>query len=166
MDFGSYRLYEQGAGPEPRIVRLVTRDEGECMVHSETALAGVDRDGRTLCFLLQEASAASAVPTYRETKKSSKLTGMDLEPSNAVFTRPEMMAIAGSNFKHGRSRTASMNELQREARAKRIYEASLLKTSCPVKVGPEDMVERATNKMKAWAQIPVLQDRMRTVASL
>jgi hypothetical protein len=31
---------------------------------------------------------------------------------------------------------------------------------------PEDLVERSFAKLKAWAQIPVLQDRMRTVASL
>lgn len=162
VDFKSYRLYEQGADSQWRIVRLVSRDEGERMVDSETAQAGLDWDGVTLCFQLNEASRVSVVPASSRTK----ISGVEIDPSNSAFSQPEIMAIAGTKFKHGRSRTASMNEPQREARAKRIYEASLLKPSYPVKVGPEDMVERATNKMDAWARMPVLMDRFREVATL
>jgi hypothetical protein len=156
VDFKSYRLYEQGAGQQLRVVELITRAAGERMVRRKTALAGVDVDGETLCFQLVEARSSSAVPAF---VPQSALGLAGLETPNTAFSQPEMLAIAGTNFKHGRSRTARMNDAQREERARRIYD----ETFGRVKVGPEDLVESATNKFKAWAQLPVLQDRFRVV---
>lgn len=170
MDYRSYRLYEQGAGPTKRFVKLITRVEGERMVRSKTALEGLDWDGVTPCFRLIDASAAGAVPTMKKSAKPfSNDDHVPAEVSSAAFSQPEMMAIAGTKFKHGRSRTARLNEEQREARVQRIYDEGLLRNGATVrgiKVKPEDTVERATNKYRAWATIPALMDRVRVVASL
>jgi hypothetical protein len=165
VDFKSYRLYEQGAGLR-RVVKLITRTEGERMVRSETAQEGLDWDGVTLCFQLIGASAASAVPTFVPRSKMG-ITG--LETPNTAFSQPEVLAIAGTKFKHGRSRTKRMSDAQREDRARRIYDDGIVRNGARVyglKVGPEDLVERATNKYNAWATLPVLMDRFREVASL
>jgi hypothetical protein len=62
-----------------------------------------------------------------------------------------------------------MSDAQREERARRIYDDGIVRNGARVyglKVGPEDLVERATNKYNAWATLPVLMDRFREVASL
>jgi hypothetical protein len=149
MDYKSYRLYEKRAGQELRLVELVTRAKGERMIMAKTAEAGFDVDGVTLCFQLTRTAA-----TTTTSQSAMGMTG--LETTNAAFTLPEMDAIAGVNFKHGRSRTARMSEQQRKER----------KDKYGIPLPPEDRVEKATNKYKAWAQIPVLMDRVRVVASL
>jgi len=170
MDFKLYRLYEQGAGPGRRVVKLVTRSQGERMVRSKTAQQGLDWDGVTLCFQLIDTRASGAVPTYQEKNKGSfsnlSIDEMPAEISSAAFSQPEMMAIAGTKFRHGRSRTARMSEQQRRARVQRIYDDGVLRNGSTIrgiKVKPEDLVERATNKFRAWQQIPVLMDRFREV---
>ena len=166
IDFTSYRLYELGATGSRRISELITRAKGERMVRSKTAAAGLDLDGKTLCFMRIDASNANAVPAIVRANKPVSTEELPIEVSSTAFSIPEMDAVAGTRFKHGRSRTASMSEYQREARVKRIYDESVARNGYGVKAKPEDMVERATNKAKAWQQIPVLMDRMREVASL
>lgn len=150
MDFLSYRLYEQGAGLGRRIVRLVTRSQGERMVRSKTAQAGLDWDGETLCFQLIDASAVSAVPTF------VPMQALEIERSSTAFSQPEVMAIAGNQFRHGRSLTSRMTEEQRKNRKDRRGK----------QLPPEDLAERAANKLQAWGQLPALLDRVREVATL
>jgi hypothetical protein len=156
-DFYSYRLYEQGAGQSRRIVELITRAKGERMVRSKTAVEGLDWDGETLCFVRIGTSSVNAVPTFG---LGVNWVPADAEPeierSSTAFSKPEVMALAGTRFRHGRSLTARMTEEQRKNRKDRRGK----------QLGPEDIVERATNKAKAWSQIPVLLDRVREVAGL
>lgn len=161
VDTGTYRLYEPGQVGGPRIVGLVSRVVGERMVRNQTAETGVDCDGATLCYMKKERN-----PPVAAKPRPVTMTPSDSDPSNVAFSQPEMMAIAGTNFKHGRSRTKSMSEYQREKRQQRILEESIERNGYAIKVGPEDIVERATNKLAAWAQIKVLQDRVRVVATL
>jgi hypothetical protein len=157
MDYKSYRLYEQGVGQSRRIVGLVTRANGERMVRSKTAQAGLDVDGETLCFERIEASAVNAVPTFIVANKPTTIdVAIPMEVSSTAFSKAEVQAIAGSNFRHGRSRTARMTEEQRKQRKD--------KSGRPL--APEDLTERALNKRNAWSQIPVLLDRVREVAAL
>lgn len=167
IDYKSYRLYEQGDGPTRRFVKLVTRVEGERMVRGNMAQAGLDHDGETLCFRLTEASVAATV--RKAIPAGYQDNDMPAEISSAAFSQPEMMAIAGTKFKHGRSRTARMSEEQRQARVKRIYDDGLVRNGATVrgvKVKPEDMVERATNKFRGFALYPMLMDRVRVVAAI
>jgi hypothetical protein len=157
MDYKSYRLYEQGAGQSRRIVGLITRAAGERMVRSKTAHAGLDVDGKTLCFERIETSSENAVPTFIAANKPAPIdVEISVEVSSTAFSKAEVQAIAGSNFRHGRSRTARMTDEQRKQR-KNKYGRPL---------APEDLTERALNKVNAWSQIPVLLDRVREVAAV
>jgi hypothetical protein len=157
----SYRLYEPGAGlGARRIVGLISRASGERMVRGKTAQAGLDWDGETLCFERIDASAARAVPTFVPAgARRGDDEGPVLERSSTAFSQPELMAIAGGNFKGGKSRTERMSEAQRVARQERIYDESLRTTGRIVKAKPEDLVERANNKQRAWERMgPALQE--------
>lgn len=165
MDFNSYRLYEPGAGPTKRFVKLVTRGEGERMVRSKTAQEGLDWDGVTPCFRLIGSGAAGAVPTTPQSAMG--LAG--LETPATAFSMAEMNAIAGTKFKHGRSRTARMSEAQRQARVQQIYDDGIVRNGATIrgiKANAEDMVERATNKFRGFQQMSALMDRVRVVASI
>jgi len=157
VDFTSYRLYERGAGQSRRIVALISLAKGECMVRSKTAQAGLDWDGETPCFERIGTSMASAVPTFVLGQGLASVdSDLPFEPSSTAFSEPEVQAIAGSRFRHGRSLTVRMTEEQRQNRKDRRGK----------KLPPEDLTERATNKIKAWQQIPALMDRFHEVAAI
>jgi hypothetical protein len=168
MDFQSYRLYELGATGSRRISELITRAKGERMVRSKTAEAGLDLDGKTLCFMRLDASSANAVPTIVPPKKLARSAEeLPAEISSAAFSIPEMSAVAGTKFRHGRSRTARMSEQQRQSRVERIFEDSIARNGYGIRAKPEDMVERATNKYLGFQTLgPAFQDLIREVASL
>lgn len=150
VDSSSYRLYEFARSGSPRIVQLITRSKGERMVRKQLADVIADEGGKLLCFQLK-ASTAPVRALVMDVSRTSYVK-VDSEPSNMAFSQAEMNAIAGTKFKHGRSRTARLSDEQREERAKRIYEATLMETGRGVKVGPEDIVERATKKLEVWAE--------------
>jgi hypothetical protein len=155
VDFTSYRLYERGAGPRGRIVGLISRAKGERMVRSKTAQAGLDWDGETLCFERIGTGAASAVPTFVPARPVLEPSELPIERSSTGFTQPEMNAIAGTNFRYGRSRTSGMTEEQRQSRLDRRGK----------RLPEEDLVETATNKLRAWQQLgPALQQLVREAA--
>jgi hypothetical protein len=156
-----YRLYEPCLTGGPRIVRLLSLGDGEKMVREKRAEQGVDADGATPCFCLvvERRSRVAPVGLRPVSVPSTDLTGM--QPSEAVFDKPEMDAIAGTNFANGKSRTAKMNEFQREQRQQQIFATTFADGRTGVKVALEDKVERSTNKLKAWAQLPALLDRVR-----
>jgi len=136
-DFSSYRLYHaDGAGHT-----LVSRSEGNRLVRRKLAQEGIDVDGVTPCFLSLKSSVARAA---RRRTLPAETNSSD--ETCRTFARNEVLAIAGRHFKHGRSRTARMSEAQRAERAARIYEKSMEQTGVGIKVHPEDLVERASNK--------------------
>lgn len=158
-DFSSYRLYEQGAGSSRRrIVELITRAKGERMVRSATARAGLDWDGKTLCFERIDTSAASVVPAFVVANMPAPMEqDLSADISNPAFAKAEVQAIAGRWFKHGRSRTARMTDEQRANRKGRYG----------MPLPPVDLVERAVNKYEGYKLLgPALQELVREVACL
>jgi hypothetical protein len=137
--FESYRVYEFNRNGSRRIVELATLRRGQRLVRRGVAEEALDWDGKTLCYRLKDdmpnLARALGADGYRP--------GYD-GPSNAALTLAEVDAVAGTNFKYGRSRTAGMSE---EKRLNRVHP----KTH---KVLPaEDIVERATAKLQAWARV-------------
>ena len=158
-DASSYRLYQFSETARASIAKLITRRAGERMVRQGLAEEGVDLDGKTTCFRLLRCSKQASKPA------PAREIVIDSDESDRGFSRDEVMAIAGRHFRHGRSRTARMSDEQRAARAKRIYDESVMRNGFGVKVGPEDIIERATNKFNVWNEIGSLLAEVKTVDS-
>lgn len=150
VDAKFFRLYEGD-----RVSGLITWAEGRRMLAAEPATAecDVEPDGKTLCFrrILPEQPVrflrAAGVVEFESS----------VDPSSCAFSVSEVMAIAGSNFRHGRSRTARMTDEQRANRKGRFDKP----------LPPEDLVERAKNKQEEWARLgPSFSDLVRVSASL
>jgi hypothetical protein len=126
------------------------------MVRAGLAEELLEWDGKTTCYRQIPKSERERVvvsPRVAESDKAPVDTG-----SAAALTQKEVMAVAGTNFKHGRSRTACMTE---EQRLRRINGRN------GDRLPPEDLVERATAKLQAWAQIgPMLQGASKGTACL
>ena len=108
-------------------VELVSQGKAVELLDPQGELRGIE--------LAEPQSAPSCPPT--------------LERFNPMFSQAEVHAIAGTNFKHGRSRTASLTEAQRAERK-------------DVKTGQrlvaEDLIERSTEKIKCF-QGPLNESR-------
>lgn len=147
-DMGSYRLYGFSTTLQSSIVGLISRKTGERMVRRGLVEEGVDLDGATPCFrkLQPERGAKKSVPVVE--------FAIDSDESSAAFSQAEVMAIAGTGFRNGRSRTARMTDEQRAARVN-------LRTGR--KLPAEDIVEKATNKFTQWNKIGNLLSEVMTV---
>lgn len=156
VDYTSYRLYDISLDGSRRIAELISGAKAGRMVRAGTVTEAIDWDGKTPCFLrMDKASAVMARPVFAP--KTIALEDAEAERSNTAFSKPEVMALAGRHFRHGRSRTARMAEHQREQR----------RDMRGRRLPAEDIVERATNKYDAWAQLgPALKELVREVPSL
>lgn len=141
-DTKSYRLYEV-FGPDlvEHRVSLISRRHADRLVARGQAEEGLDVDGKTPCFMwlkpIQRASSSRQADQQESAEVSS-------EASSTAFSFEEVQAIAGSKFRHGRSRTARMTEEQRLRRTNRKTGKAL---------PAEDIVERAANKLKEWNKV-------------
>lgn len=150
-DLGSYRLYGFSASLRASIVKLVSRRTGERMVRRGLAEEGLDLDGITPCFRKLRAEKPS------NHRRRPVEPASDSDESSAAFSQSEVMAIAGTEFRHGRSRTMRLTDEQRDLR---------VNPRTGRKLPPEDIVERATNKYAQWAKIGNLLAEVKTVESL
>lgn len=154
-DYTSYRLYDISLDGSRQIAELISRAKADRMIRANSITEAVDWDGKATCFLrMEKPKVVRLYPVYAPVTIS--LEDAEAERSNAAFSKPEVMALAGRTFRHGRSRTARMTEYQREQR----------RDKCGKRLRPEDVVERATNKQDAWAKLgPALKELIREVPS-
>jgi hypothetical protein len=143
----SYRVYERD-----RVVELVSRERGLSLMKAGSVEEICDEHGQTLCFLRVAKRKPAAAPLGM---RGVMVGEAEVERSSTAFTRPEVQALAGRHFRHGRSLTARMTDEQRANRVSRRTGRRL---------PPVDLVERAVNKFDAWAKIgPALQELVREV---
>jgi hypothetical protein len=154
-DNKSYRLYEI-FGPDlvEHRVSLISRSYADRLVACGQAEEALDVDGKTPCFIWLKPVERVASSRRADSAESGQ-SGSDV--SCAAFSFAEVQAIAGSKFRHGRSRTARMTDEQRARRINRRTGRML---------PSEDIVERATNKLKQWNTIGNLLAEVKTVQSL
>lgn len=135
-DTSIHRLYEAAPNGSKRIVRLITQTVGERMVRAGRAERGLDWDGETACYMRQRCA---------RNRNTAAAISPEMQESTSALTLAEVDAIAGTNFKHGKSRTAHLTESQKLSRGEHPMTHRVLP--------PEDLVELATAKLKAWARI-------------
>lgn len=142
IDTKSYRLYEI-FGPDlvDHRVSLISRRHADRLVDRGKAAKGLDVDGKTTCFMWLK--PIERVPSSRPAGQQEPAE-VSSEASSTAFSFEEVQAIAGSKFRHGRSLTARMTEEQRLRRSNRKTGKAL---------PAEDIVERATNKLKQWNKV-------------
>ena len=151
----SLRVYEAHFNGKPRIRELVSVRKATRMVKAGDATVSTELDGETVCLVLIGPEVGAPLRPLGMRVVNPK--DMDLERSSTAFTLPEVNALAGTNFRHGRSLTARMTEEQRQAR----------KDKRGNQLPSEDLIERATNKKIAWGRLgPALQELVRLVPSL
>jgi hypothetical protein len=153
-DANSYRVYEFSDTSTRSIVKLVSRSMGDRMVRKGSAELMLEWDGKTPCYRLIPSAKAARKQMWRP--RVEAVNPIDLVPSlesSTAFSQAELLAIAGTKFKHGRSRTARMTEHQKAERVKRFA------ADHGIRVAMEDQVERATDKKREWEQMgSLLQD--------
>lgn len=155
VDTTSYRLYEITPNGSRRIAELISRAKAERLVRSKSATEAVDWDGKTTCYFRMVQPKGSKAFRLGMAPVFVPVAEAESERSNTAFSKPEVSALAGTNFRHGRSLTARMTEEQRQNRKNRHGK----------RLPTEDVVERATNKKKAWELMgPALQELVREVA--
>lgn len=147
----SYRVYEEHLSGSFRIVELASLRRARHLVRSSEVREAVELDGETPCFVRVKVAGGSSRVLGRCAVSSREPV---VERSSTAFTLPEVDALAGVNFRHGRSRTANLTDEQRLARVDKRGR------QLPI----EDVVERAANKKLEWGKMgPGLQELVREV---
>jgi hypothetical protein len=148
----SYRVYEEHVSGSFRIIELASLRRARRLVKTGDVREAAEQDGETPCFVMVK--VVGGTPQAALGMRVVNPKDMEIDRSSTAFTIPEMNALAGTKFRHGRSLTARMSE---ENRAKRKDRRG---RQLPV----EDLVEKATNKKTEWGLSgPALQELVREV---
>lgn len=140
------RLYGYSDMGSQPILALLTHKAGNLLVKRGKAVEGVDKDGVTPCFMMLKPEMAKGA------RRAAVLMDVE-EDATIAFSEKEVMAIAGRVFCCGASRTARMNDRQRQKRIERGLRA-------------EDLVERASRKLDDWLNVGGIRDVLRTIDAI